>query len=91
LSPPAAIDSHIHFISPQQIYEALSNGVTTMIGGGTGPATGTSRDHLHARRMESGPHAASRRSLADEFRIPRQRQRATGEPLAEQIAPAPAA
>src|SRR3954451_13688503 len=35
------IDSHIHFISPQQIYEALSNGVTTMIGGGTGPATGT--------------------------------------------------
>jgi urease subunit alpha len=35
------VDSHIHFISPQQIYEALSNGVTTMIGGGTGPATGT--------------------------------------------------
>ena len=34
------IDSHIHFISPQQIYEALSNGITTMIGGGTGPATG---------------------------------------------------
>jgi urease subunit alpha len=36
-----AIDSHIHFISPQQIYEALSNGTTTLIGGGTGPATGT--------------------------------------------------
>ncbi|HEY3991922.1 MAG TPA: urease subunit alpha [Ktedonobacteraceae bacterium] len=35
------IDSHIHFISPQQIYEAVSNGITTMIGGGTGPATGT--------------------------------------------------
>jgi urease subunit alpha len=35
------IDAHIHFISPQQIYEALSNGITTMIGGGTGPATGT--------------------------------------------------
>ncbi|HTA41622.1 MAG TPA: urease subunit alpha [Bryobacteraceae bacterium] len=35
------IDSHIHFISPQQIYEALSNGTTSMIGGGTGPATGT--------------------------------------------------
>jgi len=35
------IDSHIHFISPQQIYEALSNGITTMLGGGTGPATGT--------------------------------------------------
>ena len=36
------VDSHIHFISPQQIYEALSNGITTMLGGGTGPATGTS-------------------------------------------------
>src|SRR6202451_1835630 len=36
-----AIDSHIHFISPPQVYEALSTGITTMIGGGTGPATGT--------------------------------------------------
>jgi len=35
------VDSHIHFICPQQIHEALSNGITTMIGGGTGPATGT--------------------------------------------------
>jgi urease subunit alpha len=40
-SPPAAIDAHIHFICPQQIEEALMSGVTTMIGGGTGPATGT--------------------------------------------------
>ena len=36
------IDSHIHFICPQQIEEALMSGVTTMLGGGTGPATGTS-------------------------------------------------
>lgn len=36
-----AIDSHIHFICPQQIEEALASGVTTMFGGGTGPATGT--------------------------------------------------
>ncbi len=35
------IDAHIHFICPQQIEEALASGVTTMIGGGTGPATGT--------------------------------------------------
>ena len=35
------IDAHIHFICPQQIEEALTSGVTTMIGGGTGPATGT--------------------------------------------------
>ena len=48
------IDSHIHFICPQQIDEALMSGVTTMIGGGTGPATGTNATtctpgpwHLH--------------------------------------------
>ena len=35
------IDSHIHFICPQQIDEALASGVTTMLGGGTGPATGS--------------------------------------------------
>lgn len=35
------IDSHIHYICPQQIEEALSSGVTTMLGGGTGPASGT--------------------------------------------------
>jgi len=36
------VDTHIHFICPQQITEALTSGVTTMIGGGTGPAAGTS-------------------------------------------------
>ena len=35
------IDSHIHFICPQQVDEALTSGITTMLGGGTGPATGT--------------------------------------------------
>ena len=36
-----ALDVHIHFICPQQIDEAIASGITTMIGGGTGPATGT--------------------------------------------------
>ncbi|MCY4359163.1 MAG: urease subunit alpha, partial [Cyanobacteria bacterium MAG APA_bin_95] len=36
-----AIDSHVHFICPQQVEVALASGVTTMLGGGTGPATGT--------------------------------------------------
>ncbi len=38
---PGIIDTHIHFISPQQAIEAICNGTTTMIGGGTGPADGT--------------------------------------------------
>ena len=36
-----AFDSHIHFICPQQAYESLASGVTTILGGGTGPSTGT--------------------------------------------------
>src|ERR1700761_5644636 len=35
------VDAHIHFISPQQVEEAIASGITTMIGGGTGPATGS--------------------------------------------------
>jgi urease subunit alpha len=35
------IDAHIHFICPQQVYEAIASGITTFLGGGTGPATGT--------------------------------------------------
>ena len=42
IATPGAIDTHIHFICPQQIEEALMSGTTTMIGGGTGPAAGTS-------------------------------------------------
>jgi len=41
IATAAGIDSHIHFICPQQIEDALMSGVTTMIGGGTGPAAGT--------------------------------------------------
>src|SRR6266480_343256 len=41
IATAGGIDSHIHFICPQQIDEAIMSGVTTMLGGGTGPATGT--------------------------------------------------
>ena len=41
VTTPGGIDAHIHFISPQQADESITSGVTTMLGGGTGPATGT--------------------------------------------------
>src|SRR5256714_14883166 len=41
IATPGGIDTHIHFICPQQVEDALMSGVTTMIGGGTGPAAGT--------------------------------------------------
>ncbi|HZL16404.1 MAG TPA: urease subunit alpha [Polyangia bacterium] len=50
-----AIDTHIHFISPQQVDDALMSGVTTMIGGGTGPAAGT-----NATTCTPGPWNISR-------------------------------
>uniref|UniRef100_UPI0035B352AD urease subunit alpha n=1 Tax=Zoogloea sp. TaxID=49181 RepID=UPI0035B352AD len=57
------IDTHIHFICPQQIEEALMSGVTTMIGGGTGPATGT-----YATTCTPGPwHIARMLQAADAF------------------------
>ena len=58
-----AIDAHIHFICPQQIEEALMSGVTTMIGGGTGPATGT-----NATTCTPGPwHIARMLQAAESF------------------------
>ncbi|HKA42003.1 MAG TPA: urease subunit alpha [Burkholderiales bacterium] len=57
------VDSHIHFICPQQIEEALMSGVTTMIGGGTGPATGT-----YATTCTPGPwHIRSMLAAAEAF------------------------
>jgi urease subunit alpha len=41
IATPGGVDSHIHMICPQQVPEALTNGITTLIGGGTGPADGT--------------------------------------------------
>ena len=58
-----AIDAHIHFICPQQIEEALMSGITTMIGGGTGPATGT-----NATTCTPGPwHIGKMLQAADGF------------------------
>lgn len=57
------IDTHIHFICPQQIDEALMSGITTMIGGGTGPAVGTA-----ATTCTPGPwHIHSMLAAADAF------------------------
>ena len=59
------IDAHIHFISPQQIEEALSSGITTMLGGGTGPAEGT-----NATTCTPGPwHISRMLQAADSFPV----------------------
>ena len=59
---PGAIDTHVHFISPNQIPDAFYSGITTLIGGGTGPATGTNATTCtpgawHIRRMYEAAEA----------------------------------
>src|ERR1700747_1580575 len=58
-------DTHIHFICPQQVEEALMSGVTSMLGGGTGPAAGT-----NATTCTPGPwHIARMIQAADDFQV----------------------
>ena len=69
------IDSHVHFISPNQIPDAFHSGITTLIGGGTGPATGTNATTCtpgawNIRRMYEAVAG-----VPAELRIPRQGQR----------------
>jgi urease subunit alpha len=86
IATPGGIDSHVHTICPQQVYEALSNGVTTIIGGGTGPADGT-----NATTCTPGPWSISRMlqavdSLPLNVGILGKRNASRPAPLIEQIA-----
>jgi urease subunit alpha len=66
------IDSHIHFICPQQIDEAIASGITTMLGGGTGPATGTNATTCTPGAWNLAAHARGRGGIPDESRFPRE-------------------
>ena len=80
-----AIDSHIHFISPQQIYEALSNATTTMFGGGTGPATGTSATSCAPGRWNLEQMFRSAEAWPMNFGFLAKGNASAREPLVEQI------
>ncbi len=80
------VDSHIHFISPQQVYEALSNGITTMIGGGTGPATGTAATTCTPGAWNLARMLQAAEAWPMNFGFLGKGNAAIGGPLAEQIA-----
>src|ERR1700726_3741161 len=80
-----AIDSHIHFISPQQIYEAISAGITTMIGGGTGPATGTNATTCTPGRWNLEQMLRAAEAWPLNFGFLGKGNAATRPPLAEQV------
>ncbi len=86
ISTAGGVDAHIHFICPQQVEEALMSGITTMLGGGTGPATGT-----NATTCTPGPWNISRMlQAADElpmnFGFLGKGNASLPEPLNEQVA-----
>jgi len=81
-----AMDSHIHFICPQQIYEALSGGTTTMIGGGTGPATGTNATTCTPGAWNIGRMLQAADAWPVNFGFLGKGNVATEAPLVEQIA-----
>jgi urease subunit alpha len=80
------VDSHIHCISPQQVYEALSNGITTMIGGGTGPATGTAATTCTPGAWNLARMLQAAEAWPVNFGFLGKGNAAIGGPLAEQIA-----
>src|SRR6202171_3663448 len=80
-----AIDSHIHFISPQQVYAALSNGITTMIGGGCGPATGTNATTCTPGAWNIARMLEAAEAWSMNFGFLGKGNAATVSPLAEQI------
>jgi urease subunit alpha len=79
------VDSHIHFISPQQVYAAISNGITTMIGGGTGPATGTAATTCTPGAWNLARMLQAAEAWPMNFGFLGKGNAAAKEPLAEQI------
>ena len=65
IATAGGIDTHIHWISPQQVYEAISSGVTTMMGGGTGPGGRYECHDMYAGSVEPRPHAPGSRIISD--------------------------
>jgi len=85
IATAGGIDSHIHFISPQQIYEAISNGITTMVGGGTGPATGTAATTCTPGAWNLARMLQAAEAWPMNFGFLGKGNAASREPLAEQI------
>lgn len=79
------IDSHIHFISPEQVPTALCNGITTMIGGGTGPAEGTKATTITPGKWHISRMLQAAEGLPINIGILGKGHASAVEPLAEQI------
>lgn len=82
---PGGIDSHIHFICPQQVEHALACGITTMLGGGTGPATGTNATTCTPGAWHIGRMLQAAEALPVNLGFLGKGNASSEKPLAEQI------
>jgi urease subunit alpha len=86
IATPGAIDTHIHMIAPQQVWHALSNGITTLIGGGTGPAEGTKATTCTPGPWNIGLMLQAAEALPVNWGVLGKGNSSRPEPLREQIA-----
>jgi urease subunit alpha len=85
IATPGAVDTHIHMISPQQVWHALSNGITTLIGGGTGPADGTNATTCTPGPWNIGMMLRAAESLPVNWGLTGKGNSSRPEPLVEQL------
>ncbi len=85
IATPGGVDSHVHLISPQQAWAALSNGMTTLLGGGTGPADGTNATTCTPGPWNIGQMLRAIEAFPVNWGLMGKGNASTAEPLQEQV------
>jgi urease subunit alpha len=85
IATPGGVDSHVHMISPQQVWAALSNGITTLLGGGTGPADGSNATTCTPGPWNIAQMLRSAEGLPVNWGVMGKGNASTPDPLREQI------
>jgi urease subunit alpha len=85
IATPGGVDSHVHLISPQQAWAALSNGMTTLLGGGTGPADGTNATTCTPGPWNIGQMLRATEAFPVNWGLMGKGNASTAEPLQEQV------
>jgi urease subunit alpha len=85
IATAGGVDSHVHMISPQQVWAALSNGITTLLGGGTGPADGTNATTCTPGPWNIGQMLRAAEGLPVNWGVMGKGNASTPDPLREQV------
>jgi urease subunit alpha len=85
IATPGGVDSHVHLISPQQVWAAVSNGITTLLGGGTGPADGTNATTCTPGAWNIGQMLRATEAFPVNWGLMGKGNASTADPLREQV------